>query len=146
MSGMIGRAYLDPGDRISGRYDPPRPCTVITKWGPGGGPRNVLVEYSDDGSQAVIPFSRRLRRAAVDHAEAREARARKVARLWKSGLSVRETARRVGVHPQTRKVRWSARLACGHYVPAGSVKVHRGGRWVCLDCALAAIKSRQAAQ
>lgn len=31
----------------------------------------------------------------------REARARKVARLWASGLSMREVARRVGVHHQT---------------------------------------------
>ena len=31
----------------------------------------------------------------------REARARKVGRLWASGLSVREAARRVGIHHQT---------------------------------------------
>jgi DNA-binding CsgD family transcriptional regulator len=31
----------------------------------------------------------------------REKRARKVARLWASGLSVREAARRVGIHHQT---------------------------------------------
>jgi hypothetical protein len=56
------RRYLDPGDRLSGRQDPPRPCRVLTWWGSGGGPRNVLVRYGD-GSQAVIPFPRRLRRA-----------------------------------------------------------------------------------
>jgi hypothetical protein len=56
------RVYLDPGDKLAGRYDPPRRCRVITQWGPGGGPRNVLVEYLDSGSRAVIPFSRRLRR------------------------------------------------------------------------------------
>jgi hypothetical protein len=59
---MSGRRYLDPGDRMAGHYDPPRLCRVLTRWGPGGGPRNVLVEY-DDGGQAVIPFPRRLRRA-----------------------------------------------------------------------------------
>lgn len=52
--GAQDRRYLDPGDRLSGRQDPPRPCRVLTWWGPGGGPRNVLVRYSD-GSQAVIP-------------------------------------------------------------------------------------------
>jgi hypothetical protein len=56
------RVYLDPGDRMSGRSDPPRRCRVVAQWGPGGGPRNVLAEY-DDGTRAVIPFSRRLRRA-----------------------------------------------------------------------------------
>lgn len=60
------RVYLDPGDRMTGRYDPPRRCTVITQWGKGGRPRNVAVRYLDDGSHAVIPFSRRLRRAALD--------------------------------------------------------------------------------
>ena len=59
---MIGRSYLDPGDRMSGRFDPPRPCTVLVRWGSGGGPRNVLVRY-EDGATQVIPFSRRLRRA-----------------------------------------------------------------------------------
>lgn len=61
---MIGRVYLDPGDRISGRFAPPRRCVVLVKWGPGGGPRNVLVRYLDDGAQAVIPFPRRLRRVS----------------------------------------------------------------------------------
>lgn len=56
------RVYLDPGDRLTGRYDPPRPCTVTAQWGPGGGPRNVAVRYLDSGVTAVIPFSRRLRR------------------------------------------------------------------------------------
>lgn len=60
-SPMTGRAYLDPGDRLTGRYHPPRPCRVLARWGPGGGPRNVLVTY--DGTRAVIPFPRRLRRA-----------------------------------------------------------------------------------
>ena len=61
---MIGREYLDPGDRLSGRFDPPRRCTVLIRWGNGGGPRNVLVRY-EDGAERVIPFSRRLRRAPV---------------------------------------------------------------------------------
>jgi hypothetical protein len=61
-----GRLYLDPGDRLTGRYDPPRRCHVLTQWAPGGGPRNVRVRY-DDGTTAVIPFSRRLRRADAAH-------------------------------------------------------------------------------
>jgi hypothetical protein len=60
---IVGRAYLDPGDRWSGRHTPPRPCVVQCQWGPGGGPRNVCVRY-DDGTVAVIPFPRRLRRSA----------------------------------------------------------------------------------
>ena len=59
---MTGRVYLDPGDRRSGRYDPPRRCMVLTRWGPGGGPRNVAVRYLDDQTEAVIPFPRRLRK------------------------------------------------------------------------------------
>ena len=61
MSGIVGRRYLDPGDRLSGHKDPPELCTVISQWS-GKGPRNVLVEYRD-GSRAVIPFPRRLRKA-----------------------------------------------------------------------------------
>ena len=67
VGGMIGRIYLDPGDDLSGRYDPPRLCEVITRWRPGrskGGPHNVAVRYLDDGTAAVIPFPRRLRRPA----------------------------------------------------------------------------------
>jgi hypothetical protein len=59
---VIGRVYLDPGSRMSGTYDPPRRCVVLVRWGPGRGPRNVLVRYLDDGSRTVIPFARRLRR------------------------------------------------------------------------------------
>lgn len=42
------------------------------------------------------------------NADDREKRARKVARLWASGLSVREAARRVGIHHQTAldDLRW----------------------------------------
>ena len=61
-SSIVGRRYLDPGDRLSGKHTPPQPVTVLVGWGPGGGPRNVLVRRAD-GSQAVIPFPRRLRRA-----------------------------------------------------------------------------------
>lgn len=61
MTGMIGRRYLDPGDRLSGRKDPPEVVTVLTRWGPGGGPRNVLIRRPD-GVRTVIPFPRRLRR------------------------------------------------------------------------------------
>ena len=35
---MVGRAYLDPGDRLSGRRDPPVRVVVLARWGPGGGP------------------------------------------------------------------------------------------------------------
>lgn len=59
---MIGRTYLDPGSLAGGKFDPPRPVVVVVRWGPGGGPRNVLVRYLDYGHQAVIPFPRRLRR------------------------------------------------------------------------------------
>lgn len=59
--GMIGRQYLDPGDRLSGRHDPPLLVTVLKQWGSGGGPRNVLIERAD-GSRDVVPFPRRLRR------------------------------------------------------------------------------------
>jgi hypothetical protein len=61
--------YLDPGDRLSGRQDPPRACRVVTRWGPGGGPRNVLAEYAD-GARAVIPFPRRLRRPGLRRGDA----------------------------------------------------------------------------
>jgi hypothetical protein len=61
VSGIAGKRYLDPGDRLCGRKDPPELVTVLAQWN-GAGPRNVLVEYQD-GSQAVIPFSRRLRKA-----------------------------------------------------------------------------------
>jgi hypothetical protein len=60
-SGMIGRTYLDPGDRQAGRIHPPAPVVVLARWSPGGGPRNVLVEYPD-GHRAVVPFPHRLRR------------------------------------------------------------------------------------
>ncbi len=50
--GMIGRRYLEKG----------RPVTVLKKWGPGGGPRNVLIERRD-GTKVVRPF-RGLRRMA----------------------------------------------------------------------------------
>lgn len=60
------RVYADPGDRMAGRYDPPRLCVVVTQWGPGGGPRNVAVRYLDNGQVTVIPFARRLRRAPCE--------------------------------------------------------------------------------
>jgi hypothetical protein len=61
---ITGKTYLDPGGVLFHGYriiyDPPRRCLVLTQWGPGGGPRNVAVEYTDDGTRAVIPFARRL--------------------------------------------------------------------------------------
>ena len=63
MNGIVGRRYLDPGDRLSGRKDPPELVTVLAQW-KGPGPRNVLVEYRT-GLQAVIPFSRRLRKVSA---------------------------------------------------------------------------------
>lgn len=45
--------------------------------------------------------------------------------------------------PRTRrmKVRWPRRVACGHYMLTGQVIIWRDGRWICRDCALAAIKT-----
>ena len=63
-SSMVGRQYLDPGDRY-GKKVPPELVTVVVPWGPGGGPRNVAVRRPD-GSVEVIPFSRRLRRLPED--------------------------------------------------------------------------------
>jgi hypothetical protein len=74
--GIAGRVYLDPGDRLSGQFAQPRPCTVLNGWGrtrttaaagvhwltpPPGAPRNAAVRYHDDGTTAVVPFTRRLR-------------------------------------------------------------------------------------
>ena len=42
---------------------------------------------------------------------------------------------------RVRKARASSRVACGHYVRPGHVIVRRGGRWQCLECALAEIKT-----
>lgn len=59
-SSMIGRRYLDPGDRLAGWHRPPLRVTVVARWGPGGGPHNVLVQR-EDGTRHVVPFVRRLR-------------------------------------------------------------------------------------
>ena len=40
-----------------------------------------------------------------------------------------------------RKARTSSRVACGHHVLAGQIIVRRDGKWTCLGCALAAIKT-----
>jgi hypothetical protein len=50
-SQMIGRTYLERG----------KPVVCLVRWGPGGGPRNVLIRRGD-GSLVVRPF-RGLRRA-----------------------------------------------------------------------------------
>ncbi len=43
--GMVGRTYFERGN----------PVTVIRQWGPGGGPRNVLIRRND-GQLTVRPF------------------------------------------------------------------------------------------
>ncbi|WP_141576166.1 hypothetical protein [Actinomadura sp. WMMA1423] len=78
---ILGRTYLDPGDRLSGYRRPPEPVTVLAQWRGTSrahppapcpswlhwhgrvkaGPRNVLVRRSD-GRRDVIQFPRRLRR------------------------------------------------------------------------------------
>ncbi|MFB4306943.1 hypothetical protein [Actinomadura sp. GTD37] len=78
---MLGRCYLDPGDRLSGRRTPPERVTVLQQWRgtsrqhppaerpawlhwhhqPKSGPRNVLVRRPS-GAAEVIPSPRRLRR------------------------------------------------------------------------------------
>ena len=58
MSGKLaGRTYLERN----------RPVVVLGSWGPGGGPRNVLIERPD-GSRVVRPF-RGLRRPQRSAAE-----------------------------------------------------------------------------
>ena len=57
---MIGRVFLERG----------QPVTVLIRWGPGGGPRNVLIQRAD-GTRVVRPF-RGLRR--VRAADARGTR------------------------------------------------------------------------
>jgi len=42
---MIGRTYLERG----------QPVTVLTRWGKGGGPRNVLIRRAA-GQLVVRPF------------------------------------------------------------------------------------------
>lgn len=43
--GIAGRTYLEGGN----------PVIVRVQWGPGGGPRNVLIERRD-GTRVVRPF------------------------------------------------------------------------------------------
>ena len=49
---MVGNVYFCKGE----------PDRVLVKWGRGGGPRNVLIEYISDGRKVVRPF-RGLRKA-----------------------------------------------------------------------------------
>jgi acetyl esterase len=42
---IVGRSYLERG----------APVVVLIQWGPGGGPRNVLIERRD-GRKVVRPF------------------------------------------------------------------------------------------
>lgn len=51
---MIGRTYLERG----------HPVTLLIRWGPGGGPRNVLIRRAD-GTTVVRPF-RGLRRPKAE--------------------------------------------------------------------------------
>lgn len=43
--GVVGREYLERG----------KPVLVLIGWGPGGGPRNVLIRRGD-GTELVRPF------------------------------------------------------------------------------------------
>jgi hypothetical protein len=43
--GIAGRTYLKRGE----------PVAVLLRWGPGGGPRNVLVRWAN-GQEVVRPF------------------------------------------------------------------------------------------
>jgi acetyl esterase len=43
--GIVGRTYLERGE----------PVVVIVQWGPGGGPRNVMIERAG-GERVVRPF------------------------------------------------------------------------------------------
>jgi acetyl esterase len=54
---VIGRVYLERG----------QPVTVLIRWGPGGGPRNVLIQR-EDGTRVVRPF-RGLRRVRAADAK-----------------------------------------------------------------------------
>jgi acetyl esterase len=54
---MIGKVYYEHG----------APLTILTRWGKGGGSRNVLIRRHD-GSEVVRPF-RGLRRVAIDAPE-----------------------------------------------------------------------------
>jgi len=51
--GMVGRIYLERG----------APVVVLTRWGPGGGPRNLAIRRQD-GTVVVRPF-RGLRRPKI---------------------------------------------------------------------------------
>jgi hypothetical protein len=42
------------------------------------------------------------------------------------------------------KARKSSRVSCGCYVLRGELIVNRGDGWVCLDCAIATIKTTAA--
>lgn len=42
---------------------------------------------------------------------------------------------------RVRKARRSSVVACRHYVLVGQVIVRRDGRWICLPCALTAIRA-----
>jgi hypothetical protein len=42
---------------------------------------------------------------------------------------------------RVRKARRSSTVSCGHYVMVGHVIVRRAGRWLCIECALAAIRT-----
>lgn len=60
---MIGRTYLERG----------RPVVIVARWGPGGGPRNVLIRRHD-GALVVRSFRglRRIQAGAEDPADLKE--------------------------------------------------------------------------
>jgi acetyl esterase len=56
---VIGRTYFEHG----------KPVTILIRWGPGGGPRNVLIRRAD-GHLVVRPF-RGLRKHPASKAQVR---------------------------------------------------------------------------
>jgi hypothetical protein len=59
---MTGRTYLERG----------HPVVVLARWGPGGGPRNVLIRRQD-GELVIRPF-RGLRKLEDAEGNARDQR------------------------------------------------------------------------
>ncbi len=95
--GMTGRTYLERGC----------PVTVVVRWGPGGGPRNVLIRRAD-GHLVVRPF-RGLRRPRAEREDDADLIAFVSARLDEDERIAREAARKR--YPRWRV--WLRRLRRG---------------------------------